>query len=184
MHRKKLLVLLEHYREHYPEEADSADRFIDFIEHNADCFQRSLLTGHITGSALVVDRSGTRVLLTHHRKMNRWLQLGGHTDGEPDVLNAALREAEEESGLAGLKPLSEHIFDIDIHTIPAADREPAHLHYDVRFLIMAAGSEDYTVSEESRDLAWVSIDKLADYTTEESMHRMARKWKKRRGREA
>jgi 8-oxo-dGTP pyrophosphatase MutT (NUDIX family) len=179
MHREKLLALLERYRERYPEESAVVDRFVDFISANTGCFNRSLQEGHITGSAWLVDRSGTRVLLTHHRRMNKWVQLGGHTDGHHDVLETALREAEEESGIEGIRTLSGNIFDIDVHTIPASGGEPEHYHYDVRFAVTVTDSEDYTVSDESHDLAWVEVERLSDYTAEESMLRMARKWKKR-----
>lgn len=183
MHRKKLLALLERYREEYPEETDVVDRFVDFVTAHPDCFERSLKEGHITGSAWVVDRNGTRVLLTHHKRMNKWVQLGGHTDGDPDVRAAALREAKEESGIEGIRPLSGDIFDIDLHRIPASGDEPSHFHYDVRFIAAVTGSEGYTVSDESHDLAWVKVGKLAEYTTEESMLRMGRKWLKKRNNE-
>ncbi len=179
MHRKKLLALLERYREENHEETDTVDRFVDFVSAHPDCFERSLAEGHITGSAWVVDKSGTRVLLTHHRQMNKWVQLGGHTDGHHDVLEAALREAKEESGIEGVRPLSGDIFDIDVHTIPARGGEPEHFHYDVRFAVTVTDSEDYTVSDESHDLAWVDVGRLSDYTAEESMLRMGRKWEKR-----
>jgi 8-oxo-dGTP pyrophosphatase MutT (NUDIX family) len=176
MYRQGLLALLERYRKENPEETDTVDRFVDFISAHPDCFKRSLAEGHITGSAWMVDGSGTRVLLTHHRQMNKWVQLGGHTDGHHDVLEAALREAREESGIEGARPLSGDIFDIDIHTIPAKGDEPEHYHYDVRFAVTVTDSEDYTVSDESHDLAWVEVKKLSDYTTEESILRMGRKW--------
>ena len=179
MHRKKLLALLARYREKHPREEETVSRFVEFVSEHPDCFERSLLQGHITGSAWVVDKSRTRVLLTHHRRMNKWVQLGGHTDGHHDVLETALREAEEESGIPGLEPLSGDIFDIDVHLIPARGDEPAHYHYDVRFAVTTTGSEDYTVSEESHDLAWVEVENLSDYTTEESMLRMGRKWEGR-----
>jgi len=123
------------------------------------------------------------VLLTHHRRMNKWVQLGGHTDGDSDVLAAALREAGEESGIEGIRPLSGDIFDIDVHRIPARGGEPAHYHYDIRFIATVTGSEDYTVSDESHDLAWVKIEKLTEYTTEDSMLRMRRKWVKKHNKE-
>lgn len=176
MHRKKLLALLERYKKENPEEKQVVDHFYDFISTHPDCFGRSLQEGHITGSAWVVERSGIRVLLTHHRRLNKWVQLGGHTDGDPDVLAAALREAEEESGIEGIRPLSGNIFDIDVHKIPARGDDPAHYHYDIRFIATVTGSEDYTVSDESHDLAWVEVGKLSNYTTEESMLRLARKW--------
>jgi 8-oxo-dGTP pyrophosphatase MutT (NUDIX family) len=176
MHRKTLLALLERYREKNPDESAVVDRFVDFVSANPGCFKRSLQEGHITGSAWVVDKSGTRVLLTHHRQMNKWVQLGGHTDGHHDVLETALREAEEESGIHGIRPLSGEIFDIAVHTVPERGDEPEHFHYDVRFAVTVTDSEAYTVSDESHDLAWVEVDKIAEYTTEESMLRMARKW--------
>jgi 8-oxo-dGTP pyrophosphatase MutT (NUDIX family) len=108
------------------------------------------------------DRSGTRVLLTHHRRLNKWVQLGGHTDGDPDVHTAALREAKEESGIEGVKPPFGNIFDIDVHRIPARGDEPAHYHYDIRFIAAVTGPEGYTVGDESHDLAWVEVGKLAE----------------------
>jgi len=183
MHRKKLLALLERYRKQNPEENEVIDRFIHFISAHPDCFELSLQEGHITGSAWVVDRSGARVLLTHHRRLNKWVQLGGHTDGDSDVGAAALREAKEESGIEGIEPLSNSIFDIDLHSIPARGDEPAHYHYDVRFAFTVTDSEDYTVSDESHDLAWVEIETIAEYTSEESMLRMGRKWVKKQNKE-
>jgi len=176
MQRKKLLTLLERYGKEHPEEEETVSRFVDFVSAHPDCFKRSLAEGHITGSAWMVDGNGTRVLLTHHAKMNKWVQLGGHTDGHHDVIEAALREAREESGIECIKPLSGDIFDIDVHPIPVRGEEPSHFHYDVRFAVTVTDSEDYTVSDESHDLAWVEIGKLSEYTAEESMLRMGRKW--------
>ncbi|MEQ8858724.1 MAG: NUDIX hydrolase [Pseudomonadales bacterium] len=176
MHRRPLLDLLHAYAPRHPEEADTVGRFIDFVERNPRCFERELTEGHVTGSAWLVDGRGERVLLTHHRKLGRWLQLGGHSDGEPRPLKVAMQEAREESGLA-LRPLSADVFDLDIHEIPARRRDPTHLHYDVRFALQVVGGEAFRVSDESLDLAWVAIDSLADYTDEISMLRMARKWR-------
>ncbi|MCH1408572.1 MAG: NUDIX hydrolase, partial [Verrucomicrobiales bacterium] len=154
------------------DEADTARSVIDFVERNSDCFDRSLNEGHITGSAWIVDSSGTNTLLTHHRKLGIWLQLGGHADGESDVLSVAMDEAVEESGLTSLEVVCEEIFDLDVHGIPARKNEPAHFHYDVRFLFRQTGAEDYIVSEESHDLAWVPMAELESYTCEWSMRRM------------
>src|SRR5215510_11521790 len=90
-----------------------------FVAANPNCFERSLQIGHVTGSAWIVDLDRTHALLTHHRKLNKWLQLGGHADGDPDILRVALREAREESNLDAIRPVSENIFDVDIHVIPA-----------------------------------------------------------------
>jgi len=172
--RTPLLTALASYRERYPSEVDMIDRLVAFVEREPHCFERSTAEGHITGSAWIVDPSGTRVLLTHHRKLDKWLQLGGHADGDPDVLAVAMREAHEESGIADVTPLIQDIFDVDIHVIPGRGTEQEHFHYDVRFAVRAAHT-DHVVSDESHDLAWVPVDKITEYTTEGSMLRMAHK---------
>ncbi len=150
-------------------------RMLAFVEAQLDAFERSCLIGHITASAWIVDRDRNRALLTHHRKLGKWLQLGGHTDGDTDVRAAALREAREESGLASLRFVSPSIYDLDIHGIPARGDEPEHEHFDVRFALEADASEPFVVSAESHDLAWIALDALANYGADESVLRLARK---------
>jgi 8-oxo-dGTP pyrophosphatase MutT (NUDIX family) len=181
MHRQALLRLLNDYRHRHPDEAWVVRRFRTFVESHPDCFERQLAVGHVTGSAWLVNRAGTHVLLTHHRKLDRWIQLGGHADGNPDPLAVALEEAREESGLPAVAVVWEDVFDIAIHDIPAIGDEPAHQHYDVRYAVRATDSERYRVGNESHDLAWVEIERLGDYTREKSMLRLARKWLKVRG---
>ena len=156
-------------------EAAMAKALIAFVEKYPDCAERTLRVGHLTGSAWIVDASRTRTLLTHHRKLNKWLQLGGHADGELAPLSVSLREAREESGLTQFRVVSEEVFDVDCHRIPARGREPEHWHYDIRFMLEADPREALQISDESHDLAWVEIARLADYNDEESMLRMARK---------
>lgn len=176
MHRDDLTGQLETYQKKWPGEARTVQRIIDFIKSNEDCFESLLHAGHITGSAWLVDKSGTRVLLTHHRKLDKWIQLGGHADGDPDIRRAALREAREESGLKDVELVNAEIFDVDVHDIPERPGEPAHVHYDIRYAARTAGSEEYTVSDESHDLAWIDIRKIGEFTQEETMLRMASKW--------
>ncbi|HEX7915044.1 NUDIX hydrolase [Rudaea sp.] len=150
--------------------------FSDFATAHADAAERSLVIGHLTGSAWLVSADGARVLLTHHRKLDRWLQLGGHADGDVDLARVALREAEEESGLRGLV-VEPGIFDLDRHEIPARGDEPAHWHYDVRHVVRALDGEDFVVGDESHALAWRDIAALAsDDTADASLRRMAAKW--------
>ena len=157
-------------------QVDEVAQFRAFLASSADVFERSHPPGHFTGSAWLVSADGARVLLTHHRKLDRWLQLGGHADGERDLARVALREAEEESGMAGLR-LQAGIFDLDRHLIPARGEEPAHWHYDVRYVVRAALDETFALSEESLALAWRSIASLArDMAVDDSLRRMARKW--------
>ena len=176
MHRQDLLNKLQAYSPEFEIEKEFRASFLSFIETNTDCFERSLQEGHITGSAWILNAAHDKALLTHHQKLNRWLQLGGHADGECDVMQVALKEAKEESGLTQLKLLSETIFDIDIHTIPGRENEPEHLHYDIRFLFEADDSEKLVLSSESKALAWVPLDELKEVTaSNDSILRMALK---------
>ena len=171
MHRAPLLGLLDEYLDRHADEKRTVDLFRRFIQHNRDCFERHLAVGHLTGSAWILDRSRKRALLTHHRKLGCWVQLGGHADGDSDILRVAAREAREESGLA-VEPLAETIFDLDVHEIPARGGVPLHLHYDLRFLMCAVGSEAFSISPESHELAWVPLDRISAYTGERSVLRM------------
>lgn len=185
MHRQALLQALDCYGRRHPEEADCGNAFRRFVERYEHCFERALtVPGHVTGSAWIVDPEGQSVLLTHHRKLDLWIQLGGHADGDSDVCRVARREGLEESGLESLELLQprEHDavsvavpFDLDIHEIPARKQEPAHLHFDVRYAFVAPHRR-VRVSKESKDLAWVPVAELAATTQDESVLRMARKW--------
>ena len=117
------------------------------------------------------------MLLTHHKKLNKWLQLGGHADGDSNVLRVAMREVAEESGIEDVEPVGDGIYDVDIHLIPERGDEPEHYHYDIRYALRTVSREDYIVSDESHDLAWIEISKLHELTDEWSMVRMAKKWK-------
>jgi len=158
-----------------PRDRAMAEEFVQFAVNHADCLLRSCIPGHFTGSAWVVDVGRRRTLLTHHRKLDKWLQLGGHADGEADLAAVALREAQEESGLIGVKIVTAGIFDLDRHLIPARKDEPAHWHYDVRFLLEADPAEPLVVTSESKDLAWVELSEVARLNPEESMLRMVRR---------
>ena len=164
MHRRDLLTKLREY--HPKNEAEKKDKtsLLAFIQDNPNCFERSLEKGHITGSAWIVNRERTKALLTHHKKLDRWLQLGGHADGEADIVKVATQEAMEESGLESLTLVSPKIFDIDIHPIPARRNDPEHLHYDVRFLFEADEREQLHVSSESKSLAWVTLEDIKHFT--------------------
>ncbi len=148
---------------------------LDFILSSPLCSSRNNIAGHVTASAWILSPDGRSALLTHHKKLNRWLQLGGHTDdADTSIQAAATREAREESGMTDLLLLSDRLFDIDVHPIPARGSEPGHYHYDLRFLFQAQ-HVDFTVSEESHDLAWVALTTLAADEGNASVSRMARK---------
>ncbi len=152
---------------------------ISFVQRHADCWwRRSTLAGHITASAWVCNRAGTHALLLHHAQLDRWLQPGGHLD-ESDVspAAAALREGIEESGISDLKLVDGTLIDVDVHPIPARNKagtmEPAHLHYDLRYLVRA-DRDDVVLSEESLGFQWLSIAEVMQ-NAEPSVARLAQK---------
>jgi 8-oxo-dGTP pyrophosphatase MutT (NUDIX family) len=174
--RAALALAIAGYRRSWPKESALVDVFLALLDAEGDPFVRERIAGHFTASAWLVGRDGSRVLLTHHRKLGRWLQLGGHADGDRDLARAALREATEESGLAGLS-VEPQLFDLDRHWIPEHAGEAAHWHYDVRYVVRAGGDEVFVVGNESHDLAWRDIATLVDdEEADPSLRRMALKW--------
>jgi hypothetical protein len=141
---------------------------------------RANLEGHLTASALVVDGARERVLLTHHKKLQRWLQLGGHCDGEANLVRTALLEACEESGIGDLR-IDPRPLDLDIHCIPARPSEPAHDHLDTRFVVYAPRGAVEVVSEESLELRWFTCTELEQLETDDSVRRLVRLWQERGG---
>ena len=127
------------------------------------------------GSAWSVDRSGRAAVLLHHRKLDRWLQPGGHADGDPDVRAVAWREAREETALASLVPATEAVYDVDVHDILARGAEPAHKHYDVRFAFFADRDETPPGNLESHAVRWVDLADLDRYAVDGSVRRLAAK---------
>lgn len=137
---------------------DARQQILEFCDDHPDALVRSCLEGHLTGSGVVVDPSRRAALLIHHRKLGLWLQPGGHADGDGDLAAVALREASEETGLEDLAVVTPAI-DLDIHSIPERGDEPAHLHLDVRFLVLApAGSEPEPDPDETMGARWVTAD--------------------------
>lgn len=181
MHRSDLLSQLNAYQPMDAEDEHSRRRIESFVRRQPHCFGRQLSIGHVTGSAWIIDLDRDKALLTHHRKLNLWLQLGGHSDGDSNTRAVALREGVEESGLSGLRLLGDEIFDVDVHTIPARGAEPAHEHYDVRYLLEADATWPLVVSAESHHLAWVPLAEIAAMGVDNSVLRMVAKTDRRFG---
>jgi len=174
MNRHSLIRQLTSYSTLYAEEQGFALQFLDLLKH-PECYQRTHLPGHITGSSWIINNAKTKILLVHHAKLHKWLQPGGHADGDENVMRVALREAHEETGLAKLIPLQDSFFDLDIHIIPARKDFPEHLHYDIRFLFQANETDPILVSEESHDVKWILLDLLETFNPESSILRMKQK---------
>lgn len=173
--RHDLLQALSIYQTRYKEEKAFCTRFLELLRHER-CYHRDHLPGHLTGSAFIVDDSRRYTLLTHHAKLNKWLQPGGHADGDENIVGVALREAQEETGITHFAFLTKNIFDVDIHLIPARKDFPEHFHYDVRFLLEASRDERLVITEESHDLDWVELEKVGSLVNHSpAMMRMVEK---------
>lgn len=144
-----------------------------FIDEHPDALHRSCSVGHLTGSALVVDPTTRHVLLLFHAKVQRWLQPGGHADGDAYLAHVALREAEEETGIVGLRVVTPAV-DLDVHVFHnAAAAEPDHLHLDVRHLVLAPADAEPITNHESEGLRWVAVEDLASLDVDPGTIRMA-----------
>lgn len=186
MKSKQIIEILKAYEEELSldrwgfqdHQTKALARFKIFADSSDKVFERSNFQGHFTASGFILSKDMTSVLMTHHRKLNKWLQLGGHADGQIELEQVALRECVEESGLEHLlfleHPFSKKpcwIFDLDDHEIPQRKDEPYHIHYDVRFLLVARDSENFAVSDESIDLKWIPLDQVYLYNNEPSISR-------------
>ncbi len=147
------------------------DSILDFLDTGVDALDRTCRPGHLTGSALVVDPSDRRILVLFHTKLQRWLQPGGHADGDADLARVALREAVEETGIDGLRVV-EPAVDLDVHMVepPAED---AHDHHDVRFLVLAPPGSVPVGNHESEAFRWVSEADLGSLGADKGLCRLA-----------
>lgn len=150
---------------------DDRERILELIAAHSDIAVRTCRPGHLTGSAFVVDPSRMCCLLMFHTKLQRWLQPGGHADGDTNLAHVALREATEETGLDGLSVVLPAI-DIDIHRVDPP-KEDAHLHLDVRYLVLAPAGAMPQGNHESEALRWVTEAELTDYDVDPGLRRMA-----------
>ena len=179
MHRNNLREKLEEYDPNNFEEVEAKERMLNFLDANVDCFERSLQQGHFTGSCWLENYDGTKFLLTLHRKIKMWLQVGGHADGDNDLARVALKEAHEESGLEHIELISPKIFDLSVHLVPEYKGIHAHYHYDVLFIAKATdANEDIKISDESDDLKWFSEPTAEVINADNEILRMFEKWKK------
>jgi 8-oxo-dGTP pyrophosphatase MutT (NUDIX family) len=155
-----------------PEQQVAKERMLRFAYDHVDALDRRCEAGHFTGSALVVDVEAARTLVLFHTRAQRWLQPGGHADGEADLASVALREAREETGIDGLRVVRPAI-DLDIHVFRPRDGEP-RVHLDVRFLVVTPPGAQPKGNHESEELRWVDLPGLIALDADEGLIRLAR----------
>lgn len=166
----RVVAHLEAFEAVDDEQAEVRDRMVAFAAAHPDALWRTCPDGHFTGSALVVDAARERVLVLFHTKLRKWLQPGGHTDGEAELALTALREATEETGIDGLRVVLPAV-DLDVHEVrPPA--EPPHAHLDVRFVVLAPADAVVSGNHESQELRWVAPDELAGLGADEGLRRL------------
>jgi 8-oxo-dGTP pyrophosphatase MutT (NUDIX family) len=155
--RDRLLAELESHPPD-PDGYTARDRFLSFVRDTADPFTRANV-GHVTASTIITRAAGDAVLLRYHRKLGQWLQPGGHVEPEDDsVFEAAAREAREETGIEDfVAPSGSRILDVDVHDIPSWRGEPPHIHYDVRYLLIAP---EGTAGSERHRTRWFPLDEI------------------------
>jgi 8-oxo-dGTP pyrophosphatase MutT (NUDIX family) len=173
--RELLIQELNSYSTKYREESEFIIQFLELLKH-ARSHYRDHLPGHVTASSWILNPGKTKVFLVHHAKLKKWLQPGGHADGDENVMEVALKEVLEETGLKNLKLLTPSLFDIDIHPIPARGNFPEHLHYDIRFAFETSESDKFSANNESLDIGWRKLDALEDIIEPgSSLRRMMKK---------
>ncbi len=177
MQKQLLQTQISDYLAQYPNDWH-AQKTLDFLVKHADFWQKENANGHITASAWIVNEARDKALLTHHLKLDKWFQLGGHIEAEDtDIFAACLREAKEESGLSTIFLHKKTLFDIDVHLIPASKTGfPAHFHYDIRVLLVADDRENINFDKkESKSVKWFTFEEIIAQFTEESLIRMVKK---------
>ena len=172
-----LLAELAQYRAADEREAGHHSAFLELLSHPADAFSRERFDpGHITASLYIIDERGEAILLHHHRRLNRWLQMGGHVEEGESTVEAALREGKEESGLQDLRLAGGRILDLDVHSTPAGKGEPDHFHFDVRYLAHTLNPSGIAMDRnESNQLAWIALDGAEALMNEAASARVIRK---------
>lgn len=175
MERTDLISALNDYRTPFDEEQQFVTRFLELLKH-PDCYKRSLESGHITASCWITEKDLSHVLMMHHRKLDRWLQPGGHADGDENVIRVASKEMFEETGITTYDLYSNAIFDLDIHPIPERKDVPEHEHFDVRFHFIATDPTELRQNMESKGLKWLPLNEVSKFVANErSITRMVEK---------
>lgn len=170
--RQKLIEQMERYQPYNEQEERDKQVILGELRKNEAVFSRESELAHMTASAWIVNEDMTRVLMVYHNIYNSWSWLGGHADGEEDLLKVAIKEAKEESGLQNVRPVSEAIFSIETLTVDGHEKKgryvPSHLHLNVTYLLMADESEKLRIKEdENSGVRWFGLDEAVERSSEE-----------------
>lgn len=157
---------------------DEVRQILAFMAEADNLFGRDSQGGHITCGAWILDPSLSKVILVRHRRLDRWIQPGGHIEIGETPFAGALREAEEETGIEDLVPWKNKLFNLSVHLFPQGKDGPAHFHYDFRYLFIATGSSRIQATDETDGVVWVPLSRIADYTDEATILEMAEKTKR------
>ncbi len=179
--RQELIKTLESYTPFDEDEASHVEKMLKLLKNYERCFWRDHFEpGHMTGAAFLLNKTFDKTLLTHHAILNKWMQFGGHADGDEDIQRVGYKEGVEESGIENIKLLRPEIFDISFHTIAENPKknEPSHSHYDVCYLFYVPDDTPYVVSDKSNDLKWFSLEEIKALNLTGRMPRLIKKWEK------
>lgn len=173
----KILKEIESYKPWDSEEKEAKEKIVEYLKTNNIIIDTENKDGHLTASAWIVNSKRDKILMTHHKILDIWIQLGGHTNKGETAFIAALREGYEESGLKTISEVNKDIFDLDVHYFPETRKNKAHYHYDIRYLFEANENDEIVVSNESKDVKWISFEDLYKFTDEKALQRMMEKAK-------
>lgn len=169
--RKKLIEKIENYKPFNEQEERDKPLILDWIRNNENAFTRENTIAHITASAWVVNKDRSKVLMVYHNIYNSWSWLGGHADGETDLLSVALREVREEAGISNVQPVSEEIFSLEALTVDGHIKKgkyvSSHLHLNITYLVEADSDEALFVKpDENSGVAWFTPEGALKKSTE------------------
>ena len=171
MKREELLNQIAAYIPYNEQEAADRELILHWIQDHDDAFTRQNQVAHITASAWVVNRDRRKVLLVYHNIYNSWSWLGGHADGETDLLSVAIREVKEEAGISNVLPVSEDIFSLESLTVDGHWKNgkyvSSHLHFNVTYLLEADSEEAVSIkADENSGVAWFAPEEALAKSTE------------------
>ena len=171
LRKENLIRQIENYHPFNEQEEMDKDLILEWIRNNENAFSRENTVAHITASAWVVNRDRSKVLMAYHNIYNSWSWLGGHADGETDLLSVAIREVKEEAGISNVRPVAEEIFSLESLTVDGHVKKgnyvSSHLHLNITYLLEADSEEQVSVkADENSGVAWFSPEEALEKSTE------------------